>query len=140
MEGGFSEKKLRQIFGQKGETWGGKQPKLTRELRRAINSVIDEGRREYDKQLNSWLSDPRVKFLDANPVLAGHRFCEPTPGSTMQEMYDNAWLYHLEWPSCIPLSRLDGEASNASEIHATGFCRNCGGWAELGDIQRWYGI
>ena len=117
--------------------WGGKQPKLTRELRRAINSVIDEGRREYDLRLNHWLGDLRVQYLDANAVLGGHRFCEPTPHGNMQEMYENAWLYHLDWPECIPLENAYEQTWNESDLHTTGFCRKCGGWDQLGEIQRW---
>jgi hypothetical protein len=114
--------------------WSGKQPKLTIELRRAIDSVIDEGRNIYDRYLNQLGIDPRVKFLDANAVLNGHRFCEPTPEGTLEKMNEKAWLYNLEWLSCIPYTQHIEEANIKTRV--PGFCRNCGGFSGLGDFQR----
>ena len=115
--------------------WGGKQPKLTTGLRKAIDNVIEEGRKVYDLYLNHLVFDSRIKFLDANNVLEGHRFCEPTQNGTIEQMYEKSWLYHLDWPQCIPLM----EAQMASdELHTEfpGFCRNCGGFSGTGDFQR----
>jgi hypothetical protein len=115
--------------------WGGKQPKLTRELRIAIDSVIDEGRKLYDRYLNHLIIDPRVKFLNADAALEGHRFCEPTPENTLEAMNAKAWLYNLEWPRCVPYAMGADEDGNATAT-VPGFCRNCGGFSGLGDFQR----
>jgi hypothetical protein len=115
--------------------WGGKQPKLTTQLRQDIDAVIDEGRKLYDLYLNHLLIDPRIKFLDANALLEGHRFCEPTAEGTFEAMNAKAWLYNLEWLSCIPyVEQIEGNKDVRTQI--PGFCRNCGGFAGLGDFQR----
>jgi hypothetical protein len=117
--------------------WSGKQPKLTRELRRAIDSVIEDGRKLYDRYLNHLLIDRRVSFIDANAVLHDHRFCEPTHNGTLPEMLAQAWLYSLEWPQCIPyIQQEQGGSRWDFETETVGFCRNCGGFAGLGDILR----
>ncbi|KIW07374.1 uncharacterized protein PV09_02219 [Verruconis gallopava] len=118
--------------------WGGKQPRLTRDLRIAIDAVIDEGRKMYDLYLNHLVLDPRVSFLDANAVLEGHRFCEPTLNGTMEQMNEKSWLYNLEWPQCIPYAQQEQNdvEGPANEFAIPGFCRNCGGFAGLGDFQR----
>lgn len=115
--------------------WGEKKPKLTTELRKAIDSVIEDGRKLYDLYLNHLIFDPRVRFLDANHVLEGHRFCEPTQDGTIEQMYEKAWLYHLDWPQCIPLME---QIEDSDDVYADfpGFCRNCGGFAGVGDFQR----
>ena len=118
--------------------WRGKTPKLTRELRRAINGVIDHGRALYDELINHFLFNPKVRYLDMNHVLEGHRFCEPTEAGTPQAQIDNSWLYSLVWPDCIPIeeSLPEGYAPPSNQTSAAWFCRNCGSLFMLGEIQR----
>lgn len=116
--------------------WGGKKPKLTTELRRAINEIIDEGRFLYEVFINHILFDPRVQYLDANHVLQGHRFCEPTPEGTFEAQKENAWLYSLEWPACIPWTTISEDGQENATTTWPSFCRNCGGFGGLGDFQR----
>jgi hypothetical protein len=116
--------------------WGGKQPKLTTRLRREINLVIDEGQVVYDRLINHIMFNPKVRFIDTNSALGGHRFCEPTSEGTIQAQNANSWLWDLEWPGCWPFeSNMEYKRANGNNKWP-GFCRNCGGIGELGELQR----
>ena len=142
-----------------GWTFGvfpGKKQYLNKELRHAVNDIIDAGRTLYDYLINHFLFDPRVRYLDINDAFAGHRFCEPTKGNNWQDQVANSWIWSLEWPTCIPLGMsIEGEElwRRSDEFsfrkieswigddgepapECPGFCRNCGGWNELGEAQR----
>jgi hypothetical protein len=115
--------------------WPGHTPRLRRELRRAVNEVIDEGRRVYEHVINHVLFNPKVRYLDVNSLFDGHRFCEPTEERTIEAMRLKSWLYSLEWPGCIPLA---GDSDDVDELQRNWpeWCRKCGGMGELGELQR----
>lgn len=115
--------------------WPGHTPRLRRELRRAVNEVIDEGRRVYEHVINRVLFNPKVRYLDVNFLFDGHRFCEPTEERTIEAMRLKSWLYGLEWPGCIPLA---GDSEDLDELQRNWpeWCRNCGGIGGLGELQR----
>lgn len=46
--------------------WPRHTPRLTQELRKAVNEVIDEGRRAYEHIINHVLFNPKVRYLDIN--------------------------------------------------------------------------
>jgi hypothetical protein len=55
----------------------------------------------------------------------------------MPEMLAKAWLYSLEWPHCIPYSQQQDLKTQWDDgADTVGFCRNCGGFAGLGDVLR----
>jgi hypothetical protein len=114
--------------------WPGKQPKLTAELRRAINMVVDHGRDVYDRVINHELFDPRVRYIDMNQVLANHRFCEPTEAGTFEAQNENSYLYSWKGLDCWPLSEL--RSNDTFDPMWPTLCRNCGGWGALGEVQR----
>lgn len=127
--------------------WSGKTEYLTRALRKEINRITGAGRNLYDRYINHQLRDPRVKFLDIDPAFKGHRFCEPTKEGTQAAQIEKSWLWSLLWPSCIPLAFTDSEMEaphqlldvSQDDVHAEAwpsFCRKCGGWVDLGELQR----
>jgi hypothetical protein len=120
--------------------WPGKKPRLTVELRHAINEVLDHGRTVYDFIINHILFDPRVRFIDMNHIFTNHRFCEPTDSGTLDGQNENSWLYSFAWPSCIPLSEGNHlpNTTNETDPDQLAFCRNCGGLFELGELQRMF--
>lgn len=119
--------------------WPGKTPLLTRQLRRAINQVIDLGREAYEHVINHVMFNPKVRYLDINALFDGKRFCEETTEGTIEEMRNRAWLWSLEWPGCLPFVR-EGDWSREEDAMVSRqlpeLCRNCGAIWELGELQR----
>jgi hypothetical protein len=114
--------------------WPGKQPKLSTELRHAINEVVDVGRTVYNHLINHIMFNPKVRYIDINSAFAGHRFCEPTPEGTIGAQNANSWIYNLEWSGCWPLSKTE-QGPNIT-VAWPQFCRKCGGIGDVGDLQR----
>lgn len=110
----------------------GKQPKLPKELRHAINAVVDIERAVYNGIINHIMFSPKIRFIDVNSAFAGHRFCEPTPEGTIDAQNANSWIYNLEWPGCVPLS----ENSNLTAESWPQIRRKCGGVDDIGEAQR----
>ena len=119
--------------------WPGKEQKLTTQLRREINGIIDTGRALYNHLINGEMKSNRVRFVDINYSFNDHRFCEPTDEGTLEAQNRKSWLYGLDWPDCVPIA---AKQRRVSEIKATStltwpaFCRRCGDWGQLGEVQR----
>jgi hypothetical protein len=117
--------------------WPGKRPRLTTELRQAINKVIDDGRVLYDLVINRLMFNPKVRYIDINDAFHGHRFCEPTAAGTYEAQVENSWLYAFAWPDCIPLEARAQILDDGIQVDRwPSICRQCGGLGELGEIQR----
>ncbi|KAF2436779.1 hypothetical protein EJ08DRAFT_2596 [Tothia fuscella] len=115
--------------------WSGKQPKLTTKLRRDINGVIDDGRSMYDRLINYIMFNPKVRFIDVNSALDGHRFCENTTEGSFESQNANSWLWNLEWPGCLPLVPHSDSRPDKFTVQ-WGLCRKCGAIGQLGELQR----
>ena len=119
--------------------WPGKEQKLSTQLRREINGIIDTGRALYDHLINSETKSNRVRYLDINDSFNGHRFCERTDEGTQDAQNRRSWLYGLDWPECVPIAtkqRRMSEMEAAFRLTWPAFCRKCGDWGQLGEVQR----
>ncbi|KAF2666115.1 SGNH hydrolase [Microthyrium microscopicum] len=82
---------------------GGRQPKLSQELRRALNGLVDAINSQYywavwDVNVLDGYRHPSGSndhYVDVSPQFEGHRFCEP--GKSKDDNYhsDDVWLWNL---------------------------------------------
>lgn len=83
----------------------GHRPKLSMELRQAINGLVDQVNNIYRSTVAS-MGNPNIQFVDISSGFNGHRFCEPK-----NDDYDNEddkqegntwiWNFHYFWPDGV---------------------------------------
>lgn len=83
----------------------GYKPKLSMELRKAINDLVEQVNNVYRGVVAS-MNIPNIQFVDISPGFDGHRFCEPK-----NDDYDNEndkqegntwiWNFHYFWPDGV---------------------------------------
>jgi hypothetical protein len=83
-------------------------PKLSRDLRKAINSAIRKVN-EVTKGVIQDIGDTRIHFVDPSPLFEGHRFCEPKHSFNDQWYNNDVWFYNLNPPDLDP--PIDGKAN-----------------------------
>jgi GDSL-like lipase/acylhydrolase family protein len=73
----------------------GRRQRLTRELRRELNRIIDDGNNMV-RGLLAKQKYPNVEYVDVGPLFDGHRYCEEG-AMDYDEMADKAWFYEASF-------------------------------------------
>lgn len=94
-------------------------PKLTMELRKAINDLVEQVNTIYRNVVAS-MNNPNIQFVDISPAFNGHRFCEPGHNNydnenDKQEGVTWIWNFHYFWPDGV-----DNGTAPASEFEPVG--------------------
>ncbi|KAJ9668302.1 hypothetical protein H2201_001732 [Coniosporium apollinis] len=75
----------------------GGQPKLSKELRIAINGLVEKFNRVYEKTIADY-PDKRVRYVEVTQGFEGNRFCEEGKSHRDQYYSDDVWLWNLPPP------------------------------------------
>ncbi|KAF2730595.1 SGNH hydrolase [Polyplosphaeria fusca] len=87
--------------------WKDRSQKLTLELRRDINNLVEETNRKTADQVASF-NDPKVQFVDSSPAFQGARFCETGHGPWDQFFGNKVLLWNAS-PEGVILKSSDNE-------------------------------
>ncbi|ORY09828.1 SGNH hydrolase-type esterase domain-containing protein [Clohesyomyces aquaticus] len=90
--------------------WAANKPKLHLQMRKDMNNLIDQVNQGI-KEAAEFFNDPKIQYVDINPALDNHRFCES--GHDLQDQLnfiDNGkvWIWNRPLPTYATLKKAAG--------------------------------